>query len=381
MSAKTYYLPTRIVTGRGSFQQVGDICASCGRKVLLVCGRHAAREGLVDRIQEMARSQGLELTVHAEAGREPTLSMVDEAVALLRATACDVVVGLGGGSAMDLAKAVAGLALLEGSTSGYFAGRPVDGASLPLVAVPTTAGTGAEVTKNAVLTDCASGAKASIRDDRWYPRWAVVDPELGITMPAPVTASSGSDALCQAIEAYTSIAATVVTDAMAERAIALIGGSLERAYRHGDDLSAREEMAYGSLLAGMALSNARLGAVHGMAHPLGATFNLPHGLVCGLLLPYTMAYNEPETAKYAQVARLLGVASRDMSDQELRRAAVERVKAIMRAVGIPARLGPLGVRVEDLDAIVQASLPSSSLKHNPRTLDAHDVRAILESAL
>lgn len=381
MSAKQFYLPTRIVTGRGSFDELGAILASCGRTALLVCGRHATQAGLVDRARALAQAQSVELIVHPGVVREPDLPMVEQALAVARSAGCDVVVGLGGGSAIDLAKAVAGLAPLGGTPSEYFADRPVDGSSLPLVAVPTTSGTGAEVTKNAVLIDPDASVKASIRDDRWFPRWAVVDPELTISMPPDVTASSGSDALCQAIEAYTSIGAMPITDALAERAIAMIGRALQRAYEAGDDLAAREKMAYGSLLAGMALSNARLGAVHGMAHPLGVTYGLAHGLVCGLLLPYTMAYNAPETPKYAQVARLLGVATLGMSDQDLRRAAVERVTEIMWAIGIPSRLAPLGVRPEDLDAIVEASLTSSSLRHNPRPLDAQDVRAILESAL
>ena len=381
MSAKTFYLPTHVYTGRGCFHEIGTVLASCGQRALLVCGGHAVSHGLVDRATALAQAEGVDLAVYPYATQEPLLPMVEAALGVARSASCDVIVGLGGGSAIDLAKAVAGLAPLQGTPREYFAGRPVDGPSLPLVAVPTTSGTGAEVTKNAVLIDPESGVKTSIRDDRWFPRWAVVDPELTLSMPTAVTASSGSDALCQAIEAYTSIGATAITDGLAERAIALIGGALQRAYEAGDDLDAREAMACGSLLAGMALSNARLGAVHGMAHPLGATYGLAHGLVCGLLLPYTMAYNAPETPKYAAVARLLGVAPAGMSDQALRQAAVDRVAELVRAIGIPSHLGPLGVRAADLDDIVAASLPSSSLKHNPRPLAADDVRSILESAL
>jgi len=377
----TFYLPTRIRTGKGAFESLGTILASCGRRGLLVCGQHAVRSGLVNRARSLAQGHDVGLGLYVRAGREPDLAMVAEALKFARDGNCDVIVGLGGGSAMDLAKAVAGLARLEGAPGEYFSGRAIDGPSLPLVTIPTTAGTGAEVTKNAVLIDRDSRVKHSIRDDQWFPRWAVVDPELSLDMPPGVTASSGSDALCQAIEAYTSIGATSLTDGLAERAIALIGRSLHRAYVSGDDIDAREDMAYGSLLAGMAMSNARLGAVHGMAHPLGVRYDLAHGMVCGLLLPYTMDYNAPETPKYARVAQLLGVATPGMSDKELRRAAVEHVRGLLHAIGIPEQLGPLGVRDEDLDDIVQASLPSGSLKHNPRPLHAHDVRRILESAL
>ncbi|MGC9358811.1 MAG: iron-containing alcohol dehydrogenase family protein [Anaerolineae bacterium] len=377
----TFYLPTQIRTGRGAYESLGEILASCGRRGLLVCGQHAVRSGLVDRARSLAAEHDIELELYVRAGREPDLSMVEEACSLVRDGNCDVIVGLGGGSPMDLAKAVAGLALLEGPPGAYFAGRPVDGPSIPFVAIPTTAGTGAEVTKNAVLIDREAKIKHSIRDDRWFPRWAIVDPELTLDMPPEVTANSGSDALCQAIEAYTSIGATPLTDSLAEQAITLIGRSLSRAYASGEDLRAREDMAYGSLLAGMAMANARLGAVHGMAHPLGVAFELPHGMICGLLLPYTMEYNLPATPKYAHVAELLGISDIDASDMKLRHAAVEHVWQLLRDIGIPEHLGPLGVRDDDLDAIVEASLPSGSLKHNPRPLDGQDVRRILESAL
>jgi len=377
----TFYLPTRVCTGRGAFESFGEILASCGRRALLVCGQQAVRCGLVDRAVSLAAGYGVEVELYVRAGGEPDLHMVYEACSLARVGNCDVIVGLGGGSAMDLAKAVAGLALLEGTPAEYFAGRDVDGPSLPFVAIPTTAGTGAEVTKNAVLIDSEARIKHSIRDDRWFPQWALVDPELTADMPPGVTASSGSDALCQAIEAYTSIGATPLTDALAEQAIGLIGRSLPRAYASGDDLQAREDMAYGSLLAGMAMANARLGAVHGMAHPLGVTFDLSHGMICGLLLPYAMEYNLPVTPKYARVAELLGALPAGASDMELRHAAVRHVRALLRDIDIPEHLRPLGVRDEDLDAIVEASLPSGSLKHNPRRLDGNDVLRILESAL
>ena len=201
-------------------------------------------------------------------------------------------------------------------------------------------------------------------------------------MPPEITASTGSDALTQAIEAFTSIGAGPVTDALAMRAIELIGHSLLRAYQNGQDLDAREGMSMGSLMAGMAMASARLGGVHGMAHPLGSHYHIPHGVVCGLLLPYTMEYNlDYAVAKYAQVARLLGVDIEGLSTEEAARRAVEKARELMEALHIPAHLREFGVTKEGLGRIIEESLPSGSLKHNPRPLGAEDVRRILEAAL
>ncbi|MHB0857490.1 MAG: iron-containing alcohol dehydrogenase family protein [Anaerolineae bacterium] len=378
-----FHLPTEIVTGRGAIVQLGKISARFGRHALLVCGRQAARRsGLLDRATELLASADLDVTVFDGVTGEAELAAVAEGLDLARRTTCEVVVGLGGGSAIDTAKAIAGLVQLSGTILDYHGGRGVDGPSLPMVAVPTTSGTGAEVTKNAVLIDARSRVKQSIRDDAWFPRVAVVDPEVTASMPPAITAASGADALCQAIEAYTSVGASPVTDALAMRSISLIGRSLEQAYTSGDDLDAREGMSMGSLLAGMAMSNARLGGVHGMAHPLGSHYGIPHGVVCGLLLPYTMAYNAPYALeKYAEVARLLGVETTGLAVAAAAEAGVMRVRDLLKGIGIPSHLRPFGVSEEGLDPIIAESLPSGSLKHNPRPLDAEDVRAILLAAL
>ncbi len=378
-----FYLPTELSTGRGVFANLGRQAARFGRRAFLVTGVGAARRtGLLDRATRLLADAGVTAVPFSRVSGEPDLVLVEEGVSLARQEGCDVVVGLGGGSAIDAAKAVAGAATLPGTIWDYHAGRPIEQAGLPFLAVPTTAGTGAEVTKNAVLCDPRDGAKYSIRDDRWFARVAIVDPELMASMPPAVTASTGSDALCQAIESFTSIGANPVTDALAREAIVRIGRSLERAYAQGDDLLAREDMAYGSLLAGMAMASARLGGVHGMAHPLGSHFSIPHGVICGLLLPYTMAYNLPSTvAKYAEVGRLMGARGTFASAEAEARAAVEAVRALLSRIGIPEHLRGFGVTPDRFDQIIAESLPSGSLKHNPRPLAAADVRAILEAAL
>ena len=379
---KQFYLPTRIVTGEGCFAGLGEHVAAYGQRAMLVCGSNSLRtSGQLDRALELLQDHNM--VVYDAVSDEPTLDIVQQGLDLARGKEVDVVIGIGGGSAMDTAKAVAGLYTHPGSVDDYFGKRrEVTGGGLPWIAVPTTAGTGAEVTKNAVLKSPRHEKKSSLRHDGWFASVALIDPELTVSAPPEITAASGSDALTQAIEAYTSIGASPTTDALATDAIARIGRSLERAYRDGRDLAARADMLYSSMLAGMAFSNARLGGVHGMAHPLGYRYHIPHGLLCGLLLPYTMDYNIAyATEKYARVASLLGIDTRGLDDHTAARQAVERARALVAAVGIPTHLRTLGVVEEDFPIIAQASLPSGSLKHNPRPLAAQDVQAILAAAL
>ena len=380
---RRHYLPTEIITGCGCLSEIGQVCARYGEQVMVVSGRgFARRSGLLQRVTQLLHAENLSMTVYDSVLGEADLRTVEAGIAVARREGCQVFVGLGGGSAIDTAKAIAGMVTLPGSVWEYHAGRPLERPGAPLVAVPTTAGTGAEVTKNAVLIDPRKHVKKSIRDDEWFARVALVDPETTLSMPPEVTASTGADALCQAIEAFTSIGASTITDALAMRAVELVGRSFLRAYTLGTDVSVREEMSLASLMAGMAMANARLGAVHGMAHPLGAHYQIPHGVVCGLLLPYTMAYNlSYATDKYAEVARLLGEDVGDLDREAAALAGVARVRDLLTRVGLPAHLGEFGVAEDGLDVIIEESLPSGSFKHNPRPLGAGDARRILMDAL
>jgi alcohol dehydrogenase class IV len=378
---KTFHLPTEIITGVGSFDELGIVVRRYGERALLVCGATAMRRsGVLDRGLAALARMGVSATVFDRVVGEPTLPVVEEGRELARERGVQMVVGLGGGSAMDTAKAIAGTYSEPGAVAEYHCGRPLERPGLPYVAVPTTAGTGAEVTKNAVLIDPSSGLKKSIRSDRWFARVALVDPELTTSMRPDVTASTGADALCQAIESFVSIGAQPITDALATDAICLLGRSLVAAYENGKDIVARADVHYGSLLAGMALANARLGGVHGIAHPLGGHYRIPHGVVCGLLLPHVMEYNlecaaaSPGAEKYAHIAQLLGQAGTPSQ-------AVQAVWTLLSRIDIPQHLAPLGVRREDFPALIEESLPSGSLKSNPRPLQAADVRRILERAM
>ena len=380
MGEMRFYLPTEIVAGPGCFEGLGKAVRRLGQRALVVGS--PGRQALLERSAALLATAGVEASLFAEVRGEPSIEVVEAARARARAWRANVLVGIGGGSAIDTAKAAAGLFREPGAVAEYHAGRPLHGLrGLPVVAVPTTAGTGAEVTKNAVLIDPGRGVKESIRDDSWFPALALLDPSLTLSLPPEATASTGSDALCQAIEAYVSTGAGPATDALAADAIRRIGRSLERAVAHGDDLAARSDMLYGSLLAGMAMANARLGAVHGLAHPLGARYGIAHGTLCGLLLPYVMACNlEYAIDKYAQIAALLGAASGNEPPAEAARQGVERVRELLAKVGIPPRLEQLGVREGDLAAIVDEALLQSSLRYNPRPMGPDELMAVLRRA-
>jgi alcohol dehydrogenase class IV len=380
---KQFYLPTRIITGLGCFAQLGEVVRTLGQRALLVCGQSALRHsGVLQLGLDSLHAAGVYSTVYDEVVSEPTLQMVQQALHLAHGGGVNVVIGIGGGSAMDVGKATAVLYAQEGSVQEYHRGRPIETPGLPFVSVPTTAGTGTEVTNNAVLTDPEFGVKKSIRGPLLFAAIAIVDPELTLSLPPEVTASSGADALCQAIESFVGHGAQPPSDALSGQAIRWIGRSLVRAYEDGSDVHARADMLYGSLLAGMAMTNTRLGGAHGLAHPLGYHYHISHGVVCGLLLPYVMEYSlEYATVKYAQVARLLGADTAELSDQEAAQQAVAIVRRTIGKINIPDHLRAFGVKEEDFPTLIEEALPSGNLKNNPKPLGANDLQAILQQAL
>jgi alcohol dehydrogenase class IV len=305
----------RILFGSGVVRDVAPLAAALGRQPLVVTGRNASR---AEPLLIQLRDHGLDPTVLGVAG-EPTVDDVLAGVAPASASACDLVIGFGGGSVLDAAKAIAALLANGGDPLDYLEvvghGRPLTKPSLPCIAIPTTAGTGAEVTRNAVLGSPEHRVKASLRSPLMLPTVAVVDPELTHTTPPDVTAATGLDALTQCIEPFVSPRANPLTDALCREGMQRAARSLHRAYLDGQDAAAREDMALASLFGGLALANAGLGAVHGFAGPIGGMFPAPHGALCARLLPPVMRANlqamqqrtpdSPALARYTEVARLL----------------------------------------------------------------------------
>jgi alcohol dehydrogenase len=380
---KQFYLPTKIITGLGCLSQLPSLIRALGQRALLVSGRSALhRSGLLQRTLDQLQAAGVQTVLYDAVPQEPTLDVVQSALDTAREEQADVIIGMGGGSAIDVGKAAAALCNKALPIIEYHRGRPVTEPGLPFVSVPTTAGTGSEVTNNAVLTDTEHAVKQSIRGPYLFAVAAVVDPESTISLPLEITASSGADALCQAIESFAAVDAQPATDALAGQAIQRIGRSLVRAYEQGSDISARADMLYGSLMAGMAMTNTRLGGAHALAHPLGSRYHIAHGVICGLLLPYVMDYSlEYAPQKYAVVAELLGADTQGLSPDRAAREAVIAVRKMLERIGIPDRLRLFGVGEEDLTAIAAESAESANAKNNSRPLQAPDLEAILRQAL
>jgi alcohol dehydrogenase class IV len=389
MSSFDFYSVPRIVFGCGKISLIGELGAQLGTRALVV---HNGADQIAQKLLGLLDARALRTTLFRQKG-EPTIEDIDRALAAARSEECDLVIGLGGGSAIDAAKAVAGLLTNGGSALDYMEvigkGQKIAKPAAPWIAVPTTAGTGAEVTRNAVIGAPQHRYKASIRGEQLLARIALVDPELGIDVPPSVTASSGMDALCQLIEAYTSTGAQPMTDALAEKGMALAAGALQRAYRNGTDISARHDMALAALFSGIALTNAGLGAVHGFAAPLGANFPVPHGTVCAALLPLVIEANvqalrarderHPTLLRYAQVGRLLA-SERQLGDDQAISAAARRTAALVKELNIPP-LRQFGIHEADVPAMAQLARKASSMRYNPVELSDGSLQAILRRAL
>lgn len=385
--------PPLVVFGAGSLDRLGELAARFGRRAWLVTGAGALeRSGVVARASERLAAAGISVARQAVEG-EPDTAAVDRGVRAAREAGCDLVVGLGGGSALDAAKAVACLLGNGGEALDYLEvvgrGRPVEKPSVPFVAVPTTAGTGSEATRNAVLADAASGVKASIRHESLLPRVALLDPALTHSLPPDVTARTGLDAIVQLIEPYVSKRAHPMVDALALEGLRRASAALPRAYADGDDAEARADMMLAALWSGLALAHAGLGAAHALAGPLGGAFPVPHGVACAATIPFAMAANlraaargaaAPETLRrYADVARALGAAG-DAGDEEAAIAGVEHVRELCALLNVP-KLSAYGVTRAAIPALVERAKATSSMKANPAELPDAELAGILEHAI
>jgi alcohol dehydrogenase class IV len=362
---------TRIVFGPGTAGQATAAARAWGRRPLLVTGASVERASVLG-----LDGQRLSIT------GEPTISAIREAVAAARAAGCDVVVALGGGSVIDAGKAIAALVPNPEDVLAYLevigAGQPLSHPPLPFIAVPTTAGTGAEVTRNAVLGAPEQGVKVSLRSPLMLPSLAVIDPELALTVPPAVTAATGLDALTQLIEPWVSPRANPLTGALCLDGIRRVATALPRAFHHPGDLSARTDMALAALYGGLALANAGLGAVHGFASPMGGQFDAPHGAVCAALLPHVIRAN------------VAALRSRDSGSESLRRYGVltdilgedpaEFSLRLLLELGIPP-LREYGITPAHIPGLCRKAMEASSMKANPIRLTQEELEAILTAAL
>jgi alcohol dehydrogenase class IV len=370
---------TRIVFGEGAAATLPELVRSFGARPFVVSGSSGERAAWL--------VSALSTDTLAVPG-EPTVDLVRDGARRVRAAGCDVVVALGGGSVIDAGKAIACIATNGGEPFEFLEvvgnGRLIENAPLPFIAVPTTAGTGSEVTRNAVLASPQHGVKASLRSPMMLPKVALVDPELTYALPPQITANTGLDALTQLIEPYVSSRVNPLTDALCIEGIGRAAGALDRAYRDGEDRDARRDMALASLFGGLALANAGLGVVHGFAAPLGGSWNAPHGALCAALLPHGMAANiaalharaplHPSLERYAVIARLL-TGREDATPEN----GVEWVRALCTDLNVPA-LRAWGIAQADLPAVVEKAAHASSMKANPILLTSEELLNVISAA-
>jgi len=377
-------LPTRVIFGEGRLVEAGALAAGMGTRALVVEGSSGRAEPLV----ELLRASGVAVTRVTVSG-EPTTALVQSGAEYARSERCDVVLALGGGSVIDAAKAIAALITNRDPVLDYLEvvgkGRPITERPTPLIAIPTTAGTGAEVTRNAVLMVEEKRVKVSLRSPLMLPTVALIDPVLTYTVPPAITASTGLDALTQCIEPFVTPMANPITDSVAREGMRRAAGALRRAFRDGSDVEARRDMAIASLCGGLALANAKLGAVHGFAAPLGGMFPIPHGVACASLLPSVVEMNlralrarapdSPVLARYAEVARILtGRADARAED------GADWLLMLVGDLEIP-KLAAYGVKEGDIGRVVEKARKASSMKGNPIELTDGELEWVLRSAV
>ena len=370
---------TRIVFGEGTAATLPELARSFGARPLVVSGASTERAAWL--------VSALEAETFSVPG-EPTVELVRGGARHVQDAGCDVVIAMGGGSTIDAGKAIAAIATNGGEPLEFLEvvgkGRAITVQPLPFIAAPTTAGTGSEVTRNAVLGSTEHGVKASLRSPMMLPRVALVDPELTYGLPPAVTANSGLDALTQLIEPYVSTRANPLIDAICVEGMERVAKALRRAYHDGSDTEARRDVALASLFGGLALANAGLGVVHGLAAPLGGRWKAPHGALCAALLPHGMAANvaalrarapqHPALERYAVIARLLTGGNKASAEE-----GIDWVRALCAELNIP-RLRTWGIAEADLPAVVEKAARASSMQANSLPLTGEELLAVLTAA-
>ncbi len=373
----------KIVFGNGSLLTLAAHIKELGaKKPLVVMDKNLAQTGLKDKIAEVLDSEGMKFVVYGKIDPEPPIELADEGAAVAMKNKCDLVVGIGGGSAMDTAKAISVIATNKGSAVDYLGLNKVPAPGLPKIMIPTTAGTGAEVTFTAVFVRKNLKKKEGMNSPHLYPELALLDPTLTLTLPPAPTAQTGLDALCHAVESYTSINASPLSEMFSLEAIALIAENLRTCVHDGKNIAARERMLLGSLYAGIGLANAGVTAVHSLSYPLGGQYGVGHGLANTLLLPAVMAFNLPGALeKFSDIAEAMGECIDGLSAREAAYLAVDAVEALIDDCGIDASIRDFGVKEENFGALADVAMTvARPLENNPRKMTKEDMIAIYAQA-
>lgn len=390
--------PARLLFGPGQRRAIGAAAAKLGKKALICTDERLGGLPVLQEIVQDLLAHNVETRVFDRTEAELPLAGVIDCVNEYRDFAPEVVIGIGGGSCLDLAKLVSLLLAHPEPLSQYYGEFNVPGPVIPLIAVPTTSGTGSEVTPVAVLADPERTMKVGISSPELIPHTAICDPELTLTCPSGLTAISGADALAHAIEAFAAVerpaepelglqrvfvGKNTLSDHYALTAIKLIYANLKRAVEEGSDIDARNAIMLGSTYAGLAFGTAGTSAAHAIQYPIGAETHTAHGLGIGILLPHAMQFNLPDAAAaYADIAHAIGVATADQTPEEAGQAAIDAIRALFKQIGIPDSLRAIGVKDEHIDDIASLSMNAKRLvENNPRTLDENAIRQILTNAM
>ncbi|AOT72654.1 iron-containing alcohol dehydrogenase family protein [Geosporobacter ferrireducens] len=381
-----HLVPVKIIFGQGKIKETGKLCKNLGRKAVVVTGKSSAKQSkALESLMTSLSSEDISIVLYSEVDGEPDVFMVDRGVALIKEENCDMVIGLGGGSALDVAKTMAMIAVHGGSAQDYFGAQAnqklLSQNGLPFIAIPTTAGTASEVTRNAVIKNRKNGLKQSIYADNMFAKIAIVDPELTITAPPKVTAEAGMDAFTHALESYLSIKANPLSEALSYKAIALIFNSLEAAVRNGSNIEARENMALGSLIAGISFGNVGLGLCHGISPALGSIYTVTHGISNAVLLPYILEFNKDVAfEKIAELYCFTDSRRENISTYEKAESVISRIRQLNIQIGIPEKLRMIGVEKEDFSKLVELTFQGRSVYNNPKPVLEADVLKVLEKA-
>ncbi|CRK76692.1 1,3-propanediol dehydrogenase [Nereida ignava] len=383
MRAFSYHIPTQIEFGNGAIARLPEfVKALGGSRVLVVGDPGVQRVGLIDRVQAILTGASIFNAVYADVESDPATRSVDEGTVHGKANGCDLVVGIGGGSALDTAKAIGLMLVNDGNIKDYVGIGKVPRAGAPVIAVPTTAGTGSELTIWSVLSDKVAKAKISVGSALNCPAIALLDPELTLSLPPQITAATGMDALTHALESYVNTATQPISEAMSDQAMTLIARSLSKAVADGSDVEARGDMLLASTIAAMAFNSTRLGLVHAFAMPLGAKFGIPHGLVNAIMLPEVMRFNHlANPRKFARIAEIFGEKTAGLSVEEAAALSVSAIEKLKLDVGITAKLSNFGVTEGRFDEIVDEAMLSGNVPVNPRQPTNDDMKALLRAEL
>ena len=381
--AFTFYMPSVSLMGPGCSDNLPEEIKSRGfKKALIVCGKRSASSSEFKGITDNLGANGVEFVVYPGSQPNPTVTNVMDGVKVLKDNGCDFVISYGGGSPHDCAKGIALVATNGGNIKDYEGVHVSKNPQLPLIAINTTAGTASEMTIFSIITDEERHVKMAIVDKHVNPVLAINDPNLMVSMPASLTAATGMDALTHAIEAYVSTAATPVTDACAQKAIELISDYLRDAVADGNNMEARDKMAYAEFLAGMAFNNASLGYVHAIAHQYGGFYNLPHGVCNAILLPAVQEFNAKVAAKQLKdCAKFTGVDVSGMNDDEGAAACIAAIRKLSVDVNIPKGFAELGAKEKDFDILATNALKDACGATNPLQATHDEIKAILAKVM